>query len=446
MDIDIDSMIAESAEKAQAEEAKKAAALFGDLLCSDIAHVRKSYAKLAIEGRAPGFKDGVEKFFTASEKGERKEVKDVDITKAKVVIESSGEQRFAVLDCNGHGSYRMRRHAFGQLAREMGAPPGYLVTLPPTLALDNLAWGFKQIKDDVKKSLRVEGGEIRAIVSGRYAPLDDRQACALLYAALEQAGRLDEAQIESWASGTASQMTVTFGDMAAAVDKGYALHGANGAEGLGLRAGITMKNAELGNGSLGISAAMWRHWCSNGAIIEAVRGMEASWARRHMGDWKAQAVELADALLEILKTSNEVLVKAVPGALADAFKPEELQDRIKKLGLTRLERKAVLRTVLSEALGMYRFEPAAVGLANTAAEREAADVMRALEEAKKEEETNEVLAALRGHIIDNGRENGAFTAWDLVNGITATARDHESPERAAELEALGGKILAEYLH
>jgi hypothetical protein len=395
----------------------------------------RTYAKLAIEGRAPSFVEGVTKFFEASEKGERKDIEDVDIKKSVVKLDVGGQ--LALLS-TPVGDFKMRRHAFAQLCRDVSAPPGYLVALPPSIALDALSWGVKQ-QNSLKRTLRVEGDEVRAMVSARYAPLDDRQACRLLYTALKQAGRLDEAQIESWSAGTTSQITVSCGKVIAGIDKGYAVHAVSGAarngEGFGLRAGITMRNGELGNGSLGILAALWRHWCSNGCLIENI-GMMSAWTRRHTGDWREQASDLADVLTEILKTAELVLERAVPGALKDVFKPAELEERLAGLKLTKNERKDVLRGILAEAFGLYSFEPEKLGMANVAAERQAADVIRALEEAKKEDERDAVFAELKLEL------NG----WNVVNAVTAVGRDAENPDRAVELETLGGSLLADYLN
>ena len=416
----------------QAEQ-KERTKLLGDYLRPDLGRKAQSYAKLAIEGRAPSFVDGVTKFFEASEKGERKDIEDIDIKKSVVKLDVGGQ--LALLSTPA-GDFKMRRHAFAQLCRDVSAPPGYLVTLPPSIALDALAWGVKQ-QESLKRTLRIEGDEVRALVSRRYAPLDDRQACRLLYTALKEAGRLDEAQIESWSAGTTSQLTVSCGKVVKGIDRGYAVHGVGGTtgEGLGLRAGITMRNGELGNGSLGILASLWRHWCSNGCLIESAR-MASAWTRRHTGDWREQASDLADVLTEILKTAELVLEKAVPGALEDVFKPEELEKRLAGLKLTKNERKDVLRGILAEAFGLYSFDPTKLGMANVVAERQAADVIRALEEAKKEDERDAVLAELKLEL------NG----WNVVNAVTALGRDSENPDRAVELETLGGSLLAEYLN
>lgn len=414
--------------------AEKRQVLFGDMLRSDAQLVKKSYAKAAIEGRAPSFVSGVQEFLEKSELGKREDRPEVLLNKARIVRAGEGRQQ-AFLDCSA-GCFPLRMHAFEQIAREMSAPPGYLVTLPPTIALDCLDYGFKKMPE-TKRTLRLENGEIRALVSKRYSAFDDRQACRLLYRALEHAGKLEQAQIEAWSTSKTSSVTVSLGSGGIeGQNKGYARH-AYGPEGLGLRASVTMRNAELGNGSLGAWAAMRREWCSNGAVIEeAVMGRRSGWSRRHTGDWQEQAKDLADALLEIMQTAEFVLENAVPGALKDVFKPAELTKRLQSLKLTRSEREAVLNTIFAEAFGMYSFEASKIGTVNQAAIQEAGEVMRALEQAKKEEERDAVLEALQRPI------NG----WNVINGITGVAREMQNVERSAELEAMGGKLLAEYLN
>lgn len=413
--------------------------VFGGMLAPDLAYSRSAnHARDAVLGNAPGFVDGVRAALDASEQGQRRDVDGIALNRCRVVTEGG----VALLD-TPKGAHPLRSFAFGQLARFAKAPGTYLAALPPSIALDAVNWGLKHhggaLTDRV---LRLEGDEVRAIVSGRYTSLDDRSAYRLVYRALEEAGRLDEAQIESWSVGKASALHVSFGEVvtkSAAADRpGPARKG----EGFGLRAGITVRNAELGNGSLKVSSGLWRHWCANGATIERVAG--ASWSRRHSGSWEQQAAELATVLAAIVETASEVFAVAVPGAAADVFDVDTLQARIRKLPkLTRAERALIARETLGEACGQYAsaFEAGAVGDPSAAARTEADAVFAALQRRKLEDEAEDVIAVLRGA--------PEVTGWDLVNGVTAAARiaaEEERDDRAAELEALGGSILAGYLN
>lgn len=428
---------------ARIEEPPAAPALFGDYLRPDLAHHGERYTRRAITGDAPGFVEGVKAALTASQRGIRRDVNGVDLSASKVVRD--GEHAVLVTPA---GDYRLRRHAFAQLARAAKAPSAYLGELPASIALDAVNWGLGAHTAELSgRTLRLEGDEVRAIVSGRYTALDDRQAYRLVYRALQRAGFLDEAQVEAWSVGKTSTLRVSFGEVklddAIEDHPGHVIAGASfgdamKGEGFGLRAGITVRNAELGNGSLKISSSLWRHWCANGAVIERLRG--ASWSRRHTGSWEDQAAELAEALRLIIETSQRVMREAVPGAAADVFNVDELQARLQGFKLTRAEKRAIAREALGEACGQYRTADVdTLGQEASADARAQADaVFEALQQRKLEDETDEVLAALA--------QAPKVSAWDLANGFTAVARDAGDSERAGELEALGGAILADYLN
>lgn len=423
-----------------AAERAQNAKLLGDFIAFDAPFKRKSYAKEAITGDAPKLVEGVKSFLASSEGGERRDVSDVNLTRSRV---ATREGKLFLVPEKGE-AYPLRRHAFGQLCREASAPPAYLAALPPSMAIESLNWGLKTHAQG-DRVLRLESNEIRAIVSAKYTAVDDRTLGRMFYSALKSAGRLDEAQVEAWSTGLHSTLRVSFGKvnkegMRALGAPDHLVVGASsrdrGNEGFGLRACVAMTNAELGNGAYRFSAGFYRHWCNNGALIEAIRDAECVWARRHTGDWEAQAADLGRALNAIIETAERVLNVAVPGALADSFDAKELLKRLDKMPkLTRRERHAILLEALGEAFGQYQYNVERVEAGVDAARRkEAEEVFEALRDAQKRDEMEEVLSVIR------------VNGFDLVNGVTAVARDTENGERALELEALGGKILAQYLN
>jgi len=412
--------------------------LLGDHLRPDIAHVRRSYARLAITGEAPSFVEGVQGALAASEQGVRRDRQEVVLQDCSVARSAEG-----IILRTPQGDHPLRRHAFDQLARHAQAPAAYLREVATPIALDAINWGLREHAQDLQpRTLRLEGEEVRAVLSARYSPLDDRSAYRVVYRALRSAGRLDEAQCEAWSTGKVSSLRVSFGEVkiAGARNDGHALV-TNGGEGFGLRAGITVRNSELGTGSLRVISSLWRHWCANGATIERLAG--ASWSRRHTGDWEVQVEDLAEALAQIIATSERVLRDAVPGAAKDVFDVDALQARLQRIKLTRAERRLVARETLAEALGQYDGAIAARTFETPAdASRNEADaVFEALQRRRLEDEADDVLAVLQRAPEVNG--------WNLTNGVTAAARlaaEGGNTERAAELEALGGELLAAYLN
>lgn len=405
------------------------ATLFGTYLRPDAKRVGSDWATQAVTGRAPDFDAGTARFLNAgSRTGERRDVEGVDLGKAKFV-RSEGQ----ILLSTARGDFAVREHPFAQLCTSIGAPAKYLAALPPPIALDALNWGLEHHGKD-RRTLRLEGNEVRAIVSRRYSPLDDHEAVKLVRVALEKAGRLDEAQIEAFSAGKTSTLRVSFGEVRAkgAKDAGYAHHAAGygHGEGFGLRAGITIRNGELGNGSLKVGTGMWRHWCSNGAMIDCIKG--SVWNRWHVGNWEDQAMELAAALEDIIANADRVMQVAIPGALADVFSVQELRQRLRKLDMTNPERNTALRETIAEHFGLYRFDPTNPTATNIEAQLRADEVMEAIRKARKDDEAVSILEELK------------VSRWDMFNGVTAVARD-ASAERQGDLESVGGSLLAEML-
>lgn len=406
--------------------------LLGDHLRPDIAHVRRSYARAAITGEAPSFVEGVQGALAASEQGVRRDRQEVVLQDCSVARSAEG-----IILRTPQGDHPLRRHAFDQLARHAQAPAAYLREVATPIALDAINWGLREHAQDLQpRTLRLEGEEVRAVLSARYSPLDDRSAYRVVYRALRSAGRLDEAQCEAWSTGKVSSLRVSFGEVSRPGDAVT-----NGGEGFGLRAGITVRNSELGTGSLRVISSLWRHWCANGATIERLAG--ASWSRRHTGDWEVQVEDLAEALAQIIATSERVLRDAVPGAAKDVFDVDALQACLQRIKLTRAERRLVARETLAEALGQYDGAIAARTFETPAqpARDEADAVFEALQRRRLEDEADDVLAVLQRAPEVNG--------WHLTNGVTAAARlaaEGGNTERAAELEALGGELLAAYLN
>lgn len=424
------------------------AGTFGALLAPDLAYHASNHENAAVLGQAPRFVDGVKAALGASERATRREIDGIELSASRIVLDHGR----AALE-TAHGAFALRTHAFGQLARLAGAPPAYLVSLPPSIALDAANWGLRRI-DASPRTLRMEGDEIRAVVSERYAALDDRPFYRLIYRALERAGRLREAQIEAWSvGGGSSTLRVSFGEVrtdgageAFAGRGGHVIRGGFGGrggdgEGFGLRATITARNSELGTGAAKVTSGLHRHWCSNGATIERLAG--ACWNRRHTGDWEAQAAELAAVLHEIIATSERVMARAVPGAARDVFDVDALQARLYRLAkLTRAERAAIAREALAEALGQYdgAITTMKIEAADTAKVAEAAAIFAALQQRKLQDEADSVVSTLKAA--------PPVSAWNLINGVTAEGRraaEQGRADRAAELEALGGELLAAYL-
>ena len=72
----------------------------------------------------------------------------------------------------------------------MGAPPAYIKALPAKLQIANMNWGLAS--SDASALLRLAGDEVRAIVSARYATLDDQTVLSMVARVLGFAVGIDK--------------------------------------------------------------------------------------------------------------------------------------------------------------------------------------------------------------------------------------------------------------
>lgn len=118
--------------------------------------------------------------------------------------------------------------------------------------------------------LRLAGGEIRAVLSARYAACDDATLFGFVDDALESQGLAGEALVRDVALGTRTLLRVTFPGEARSVLPGDVIEH-----------GFDLLNSEVGLASLSVTPITYRLLCTNGA-----RGWyEEDHARiRHVGD------------------------------------------------------------------------------------------------------------------------------------------------------------------
>lgn len=187
-------------------------------------------------------------------------------------------------------AWPMRRAAFGQLAETIGAPPKYLLGLPPQLATACVSVGLQRLDErSGSKLMRLAGGEARSLVSDRYAPLDNDLVLDTVETTLRGMGMLRDVRITDLAVGPTLSMRIVLPGEAAPVKAGDVI-----------QHGLDVLNGEVGNRSVSIAPVTYRLVCTNG-----MRRWDAGATKRwnHVGDPQ----RLRDAFRD-----------AVPVALADA--------------------------------------------------------------------------------------------------------------------------------
>lgn len=175
---------------------------------------------------------------------------------------------------------RLRELAFTQLCQRVGAPPAFIRNLPAKLQVANMNWGITREKQPAL--LRLGGGEVRAIVSDRYAALDDELVLDVVANVLGKTGLIDDALVRATAVGNSTILRVTIPSEGVAVKRDDIIE-----------YGLDIGNSEVGLRSVQVTPITYRLICTNG--MRAWRS-EAALRMRHIGDPKRLHDQLRDAV------------------------------------------------------------------------------------------------------------------------------------------------------
>jgi hypothetical protein len=279
----------------------------------------------------------------------------------------------------------LRHLAFTQLCRRVGAARSYVRRLPAELQIADMNRCIQRAKHSAM--LRLAGGEVRAVVSRRYTPLDDKLVLEVVADVLDEAGLMDVAFVRATAVGTSTVLRVTTPDQGVAVKPNDVIE-----------YGFDVSNSELGLRSLSIRGVFYRLVCTNGLRVR----QEGTITMRHIGDPKRLHELLRHAMREVLAEAPDHINRwrrATEVRIGSAL--EEIAG-LRKLGLSQGEAQAVGRELL-----------AAMGLLPASSSAET------------------ITEALRV----------STTAYDVANAITASARARANVAARLRLEEAGYRYL-----
>jgi hypothetical protein len=281
----------------------------------------------------------------------------------------------------------LRELAFSQLCARIGAPSSYVRNLPAKLAMACVNHGL--LREKQSALFRLAGGEVRAVVSDRYAALDDELVLEVVGDVLDRAGYLAECRVRASAVGASSLLRITLPAESMAVRKDDIIEW-----------GLDIGNSEVGVRSVQVTPITYRLVCTNG--MRAWRS-EAAMRMRHVGDPKRLHEQLRDA---------------VPVAFAEARGDIERWRRASEFLIDEaLEEIEGLRT-----LGLGQNEVQAVG-------RELALSNGLLPSSSSAQTITEALRV-------------PTTAYDVANAITAVARDRDDVAARLTMEEAGHRYLS----
>ncbi len=281
----------------------------------------------------------------------------------------------------------LRELAFSQLCTRIGAPPAYIRELPAKLQIANMNWGMTREKQSAL--LRVGGGEVRAVVSDRYAALDDAFVLEIVGEVLDRAGFLRDALVRATAVGTSTILRVTVPNEGVAVKVGDVFE-----------YGIDVGNSEVGLRSVQVTPVTHRLICENG--MRSWKS-EAAMRMRHVGDPKRLREQLRDA---------------VPIAFAEARGDIDRWKRATEL---------LIDSALEEIEGLRAF-----GLSQGEVQTVGRQLVATGGMLPPSSSVETVAQALKV----------PTTAYDVANAITATARDRVDVAARLSMEETGHRYLS----
>lgn len=281
----------------------------------------------------------------------------------------------------------LRELAFNQLCSRVSAPPAYVRTLPAKLQLACMNFGLSREKQPAL--LRLAGDEVRAVVSERYAALDDRHVVDVVRDVLDRGGYLADARVRALAVGAHTILRVTIPGEGVAVKAGDVIE-----------YGLDIGNSEVGLRSVQITPITYRLICTNG--MRAWRS-EAALRMRHVGDPQRLHEQLRDA---------------VPVAFAEARGDIERWKKATEL----LIDNALDEIESLRAIGLSQGDVQAVG-------RELATSSGLLRANVGVETLSRALAR-------------PTTVFEVANAVTAVARDRADVAARLTLEEQGHRYLS----
>ena len=306
------------------------------------------------------------------------DVRDVDLSRYQA-HQASGEP-LTLHSSHGLQKFSVREHAFGQLCTQIGAPAKYLRQLPTETALQCLNHGIAKFEGS-KRTFRMVGQSVRAIVSERYADLDDLPALHMLAEAV--GGR------ELYLTGYGQSVGTT-------VARFVSPTLFDGPDGKPLQIGLDFMNSEVGSGTVRLRGCIYRQVCTNGLVIELGKGVASKW--RHIGDSTRLYDAFTNLVPHVLTGTEEALYK-VAAAHGRIMNVTTARGVLQNLQLTDGQQLQSLTDALAEA---------------------------------------GVDAAILGN--SDAEHTTTLTGWHLINGLTHAAQSAEPATRVA-METEAGQLL-----
>jgi ribosomal protein S18 acetylase RimI-like enzyme len=250
-------------------------------------------------------------------------------------------------------------YSFGQLARTIGAPAGYLRELPASIAADAINYGLKEgtapgtAANVLIKRPKVAGDlpTIRACTSDTYGRVWDSQlygAVARFFGDGVRSAAGEWQTPPTWPgmpvggnyAGDRDSMIIRVdGGSIVGDPRGWSARGQSGQDGGRLYRGIMIGNSEVGAGSVWIDCVLFDFICGNHYLWGAV--IDRKFRRRHVGhkvtrDTINELIAMARAFNDRSAADDERIIRALVDHEVAATR-DGVIDELKKIGYTKAD-------------------------------------------------------------------------------------------------------------
>ena len=321
-----------------------------------------------------------------------------DITAHTALLRVYTSELGELMDLGEHGMARMLPHAHRQLASLLKIPKPYydrMLDRQPDLYTHTVNTWLSSADTEKRQFVRTLGDDVRAILSDGYLPFDYTDMLDTLDPLLSSYN--GDLQVES--SGITDvnmHIKMAFPRIYGEVRVGDVV-----------QMGVLWRDSEVGAGSIVCHTFIKRLRCLNGLVVSEI---VSSASRNHVGS-------------RIIRSGAHEIVE-YHDDLARLKAKEGIANR--------------LRASAAEMLTQANLDSVVLRLRESA-DYSLDDVYGSVEVvAKQAGLTDAEAASVSSHMGDE--MDG--TIYGLINAITRSAADHSDYERATELEALGGKLLA----
>lgn len=310
----------------------------------------------------------------------------------KMLLEGSAGMRELSLSDTAHS----------QIAQRLRIPAKYynrLLEDHPDLIVEQVNALFD--REPETRLVRVLGDTARAFLSANYRRVDNKEVLENMLPQIVQ-GDIQALPLSTNVTDNKMYMKVLFEDDRLAQEVGTVRGEADV-----IKPGFILSNSETGHGSLSVKGFFYRSYCLNGCHFGSTD--IADYSRSHRGGRMINNAEYTLISDETRRLEDQVIWSQATDIITGLANPET----VAKLGATIREANQTEKVV----------NPT-----------EAVDVVAKELGIREAEKTG---------VLESFLQDGIYSKWGMVNAVTEQAnRDDISYDRATELEAIGGKILA----